>query len=215
MFANESAPLIYEFFQLNYIPYTFKDEYQNASLSDINFYPQLNFLENLTRNDPTSHWFNNVTSGVSETAYAIMLQAFSDALLTLQNDFGSDASSWTYGAWHKGSFPSLTGLDALSPKVLPINGSQYTLNPSESQVTSDPTAIADMGASERALYDLSNLSNSVAALPGGQSGNPVSPHYHDLLDKYFLPWKYYPQYFFNDVLPKKYVESTLILRSSK
>ena len=209
MMANESAPLIYEFFINNYLPYTFKDEYVNASLDPNSVpYPQLNFLENLTANDINSHWFNNGTT--VENGNQIMLKAFADALTSIQNlNYGNDASQWVYGNWHKASFASLTGLKALSPPILPSNGSGYTLNPAGGQ-------IANHGPSERAIYDLSNLSNSVAALPGGQSGNPASPHYHDLLDSYFLTWKYYTQLFFPDRtnFPTNQIESTLILRRS-
>ena len=209
MFANETAPLIEVFFLSNYVTNTFSDEYQNASLDSSMPYPSLNFLDNLTWKDPNSHWFDNVSTSDVENSYDILLQSFADALTSLQTQFGSDLSTWKYGNWHFASFTHLTGLKALSPSLVPINGSSFTLNRA-------PGHIASSGSSERAIYILGDLKSSVAALPGGQSGNPVSPHYHDLLDNYFLTWKYYNQTFYTfkeyGQFPANLIESTLTFR---
>lgn len=211
MFANETAPLIEVYFLSNYVTNTFSDEYQQAGLGSSAPYPALNILDNLTMNDPTSHWFTNVTSSKVQTAYTVLLQSLADGLEQIQTQMGTNPSNWLYGNWHKASFPSLAGFQALSPAIVPDNGSSFTLNNSGGR-------IATHGSSERAIYMLGELNQSVAALPGGQSGNPLSPHYHDLLDKYFLTWKYYPQIFYPSnqfsQFPANSIESTLILRKS-
>jgi penicillin amidase len=211
MSKDASAPLIFSFFMNRYIPYTFEDEFSQAGLEDNDVpYPQTVFLDNMTLKDLKNHWFDNVsTIEVEENGQDIMLKAFTDALITLERDYGT-IDKWTYGEYHKGSFDHLTGLKALSHSLDPINGSTFTLNPSGGR-------IANHGASERAIYDLSDLSNSVAALPGGQSGNPSSPHYHDLLDNYFLTWNYYSQIFYPDItkFPTESIESTIIFRRAE
>ena len=221
MFANETQPLIYSFFLYYYIHNVFGDEYKQNGLSSDTMLPPLNYLDYLTWNtvvngSSSSTWFDNVsTSNVVENVYDMLLQSFSNAIKTLQDDYGTNVNKWIYGTWHQGTFDSLTQLLALSPAHVPIYGSDFTLNAAYTGFLTNLDGHATVGSSERAIYDLNNLSNSVAALPGGQSGNPVSPHYHDLLDKYFLPWNYYSQLFFSDRLPQQYVASTLILRSSK
>jgi acyl-homoserine lactone acylase PvdQ len=44
-------------------------------------------------------------------------------------------------------------------------------------LTGNPTAIDSM----RAVIDVGHWDESCYTLPGGQSGNPLSPHYDDLL----------------------------------
>ena len=53
--------------------------------------------------------------------------------------------------------------------------SQAASNPIE------PTAEPLFTASLRMVLDVGNWDDSRFALPGGQSGNPLSPHYDDLL----------------------------------
>ena len=45
----------------------------------------------------------------------------------------------------------------------------------------DPLASVDNIASMRMVVDVGAWRNSRFSLPGGQSGNPLSPHYDDLL----------------------------------
>ncbi len=45
----------------------------------------------------------------------------------------------------------------------------------------DPLAPVDNIASLRMVVDVGAWHNSRFSLPGGQSGNPLSPHYDDLL----------------------------------
>jgi penicillin amidase len=41
------------------------------------------------------------------------------------------------------------------------------------------------GPSWRMVVELSKPTKAWVNYPGGQSGNPASPHYHDMLDHYF------------------------------
>lgn len=213
MYANETQPLIYDFFLYYYVQNVFGTDYQNAGLPNSTMLPNLNLLDYFTWNvldngSAPSIWFHGVSP------YTLLLQSLSDALTTLQKDYGSNVNGWLYNKWRIGSWDSLIGLSALSPAHVPLNGSSFTLNRAGGDTDISLDGLANLGSSERAIYDLSNLSNSRAAFPGGESGNPVSPHYHDLLDKYFLPWKYYVQLFYDERLPQQYVMATLILRSS-
>jgi penicillin amidase len=206
MDKDETAPLIYQFFIENYQKFTFSDEW-SASGIELDRYPQRVFLENLSWKDPNSVWFDNVsTEDIVETRDDVLLTAFKAALEELDNELG-DFSNWVYGVWHKGYFESLILLKALSSDQVPISGSRYTVNPSGGK-------IAKAGASERAIYDLSDLSKSIASLPGGQRANPTSKNYLDLLYDYFLKLEYYEQTFYlnQNEFPTDLIESTLIFR---
>lgn len=208
MDKDKKEPLIFKFFFDNYLKFTFADEWESNGIENEQ-YVQNVFLENLTWLDPNSIWFDNIsTIDVVESSEDILLISLEEALITLSNEteFGS-YSELTYGSWHKGYFEHLTFLKALSSTKDSISGSGYTVNPSRGEISKG-------GASERAIYDLSDLQNSLSALPGGQSGNPVSKHYLDLLYTYFLEWDYYSQYFYVNIedFPTDIIESTLILR---
>ena len=48
----------------------------------------------------------------------------------------------------------------------------------------DPTANSQFVASMRMSVEVGDWDNNRFVLPGGQSGNPMSPHYADQLDLY-------------------------------
>lgn len=88
---------------------------------------------------------------------------------------------------------------------LPLAGSIFNLGPFA--FPGDPNTVAQAGAfredplarpgvlpSLRMVLDVGNWDNSLFSLPGGQSGNPLSPHYSDLLPLWLhgagipIPW---------------------------
>ena len=57
-------------------------------------------------------------------------------------------------------------------------GDAYTVNVGRSNFFNDAAPFANRhAASLRAIYDLSDLEKSLFIHSGGQSGNPLSPHY--------------------------------------
>jgi len=67
---------------------------------------------------------------------------------------------------------------------LETDGDDYTINRGTPYIDYDseePVFPHVHGASMRAIFDLSNLENSRFMIAGGQSGNPLSRHYRDLL----------------------------------
>ncbi|MHA2033435.1 MAG: penicillin acylase family protein, partial [Candidatus Kariarchaeaceae archaeon] len=210
MDKEKAAPLIHWFFLVEYLNLTFNDEYKEAGILEEEL-PRPDVLENFTRYYQNIKWFDNVsTIGIIEDCNDTLLEAFKQALLKIQDEYGEDVSKWKWGDYHKASVAHLAGLEPLSADIRPHDGSIFTLNAAGGEIVRG-------GPSERAIYDLSNLSNSFSQLPGGQSGNPVSPHYKDLLENYFFEYTYYPMYFFatSELFPEMLKESTLIIRSDK
>jgi penicillin amidase len=73
----------------------------------------------------------------------------------------------------------IPGLGRLwKPVTLPIGGDGYTVSQTDMtpHFPPDPTHIIP---SCRLIMDVGQWDNSLAALPGGQSGHPASPHYQD------------------------------------
>jgi penicillin G amidase len=115
------------------------------------------------------------------------------ALVSARNQiadrYGNDVSKWRWGDAHQARFANslldrvpLLGDWLFEP--LETDGDDYTLNRGTPYIDYDsdePVFPHVHGASMRAIFDLSNLDNSRFMIAGGQSGNPLSRHYRDLL----------------------------------
>ena len=207
MDRDKSAPLIYWFFLLEFRDQTYLDEYQKMGVESLDL-PRPEVLEYFTRTNNTSKWFDNVSTSIIETRDEIMLSSFRTVLTELTDKYGSDVNSWKWGDFHRLWVKHQIG-GALNDEPRPWDGSAFTIN--AARPNSD--GYVGGGPSERAIYDLSDFSNSVSTLPGGQSGNPLSPHYKDLLVNYWYTFRYYPMYWYLDEskFPNDLIESTLIL----
>ena len=203
-----AAPLIYWQFKANYLNNTFFDEYHAKSIST-DYFPLDSVLENLTLNDPNSHWFNNITApGNNDNSTIVMLKSFQQTIQELTSTYGSNVNAWQWGTFHILEVNHQIGGE-LSLKPIPRDGSTYTIE----AAGSDSQGIVTSGPSEHAIYDLSNFNNSLTALPGGESGNPLSPHYSDSFNIY-IKNGYYSQIWSLSAsdFPRSAIKYTLILQ---
>jgi penicillin amidase len=209
MTVDAVAASVWYTFMDHYVQDTFGDEYAAQGVTNLS-YPQFNTLENLTINDPMSHWFNNVTGGSVkvQTRDDVLRQAFNDTVTDLTSRLGPMTASWTWGTIHFREFDQLSGLSALQRGPLPVGGDGFTLNVAGGLISKG-------GPSWRQIIDFSDLDNSLAIYPGGQSGNPLSVHYDDFLSSYmngkYLSFRAYPT---PESIPAASVESTITLVSS-
>jgi penicillin G amidase len=111
----------------------------------------------------------------------LLLSSLADAGHEMEQKEGADPALWSWGAMHTITFhhsldqlPGGQTLFDLGPLSRPGDGD-----------TVDATAGADLrqtsGASYREIFDLSNWDNALAINTPGQSGQPGSRHYSDLL----------------------------------
>jgi len=206
MTADSVAATIWYTFMGHYLEDTFGDEYATQNATSLEF-PQFNTLENLTINDPTSHWFDNVSGGVVrvQSRDDVIRQAFNDTIGDLMGRLGSTTAMWTWGSIHSREFDHLSGLEALQRGPFSAGGDGFTLNVAGGLVSKG-------GPSWRQVIDFSDLDNSLAIYPGGQSGNPLSAHYDDYLDAYlkgqYLAFHASPT---ASSIPAAAVESTITL----
>ncbi len=207
MTTNSSAASVWYTFMQYYVEDTFGDDYAAAGVTNVTL-PLFDTLENLTINDPTSHWFDNVSSGsiVVHTRDDVIRQAFNDTVTHLMATLGPMTANWAWGNIHFREFDHLTGLDALRRGPYPAPGDAYTLNAAGG-------LISKAGPSWRQIIDFKNLDNSLAIYPGGQSDNPLSVHYDDFLLGSYLDGRYLP--FRKEAsptsIPADSVESTITL----
>ena len=118
-----------------------------------------------------------------------MVDALGDVLRRLRATYGTDPLSWAWGTLRKlvmhhplSRKPGLLGkalgkVFDLGP--IPCGGDADVINQA-AVLPLDPLAPTDNIPSLRMVLDVGAWHNSRFVLPGGQSGNPMSPHYADL-----------------------------------
>jgi penicillin amidase len=129
---------------------------------------------------------------------AEMLDALAAVVVRLSDRFGSDSKRWRWGqvrplrAIHPfGEKPPLDALFNLGP--FPGRGDAATISQGLVDLR-DPTANPVGVPTLRAVLDTSDWDASRFSMLGGQSGNPFSPHYDDLIPFWLrgegvpIPW---------------------------
>jgi penicillin amidase len=133
---------------------------------------------------------NTATPGQVETCPQIVTAALQTALADLRTRYSPDIGAWRWGAAHRAVFrnPALDWLPLvgkISRIAIATDGDNFTINRGtfRGRGRGGPFRHGH-GATLRAIYDLANLDASLFSMPGGQSGNPLSPHYRDLTQRW-------------------------------
>jgi penicillin G amidase len=118
----------------------------------------------------------------------LIVQALGDAMKALRSDFGSDTANWQWGRLHQASFQhplaTITPLNLIfgtSPLDRP--GGDVTVSVGgDGDFALDPPSYAQQTVSSmREIIDLGNFDNSLWVTTTGESGQPFSAHYSDLI----------------------------------
>ncbi|MHA1728535.1 MAG: penicillin acylase family protein [Promethearchaeota archaeon] len=217
MDKNGVAPTIFNIWNDAYLLCTFQDDMD--TLGDF-YTPFWTILEKLTKENETSHWFDNITTADTvETRDDIIINALNIALTALEDYYGTPTiSEWVWGDIHQLKFTHLVGISSLSAGPYPGSGTGVTVTPAGTRNFRDwevRWGAAGGGSSERIIVDFGNLNNSLSVLPGGQSGISSSRHYTDQLEL-FLNGKYHVEYFnamdLETLQNWAQIESTIIFR---
>jgi penicillin G amidase len=154
--------------------------------------------------DTLSHPAPNIFGPQPETARnELLLDTLKSAREKLAKLEGSDPAKWSWARIHTVEFrhpldqaPQAKALLDLGP--IPRPGDDYTVN-ATGFWNSGFQQVA--GASYREALDLSDWDKSVAVNVPGQSGQPGSPHYSDLLPLW-SKGRYFPLWFSRESVEK-------------
>jgi penicillin amidase len=163
-----------------------------------NLFPLNEDLEAWTLGDPSNAAFAGPNGDGPKTANGAIVTAFKKAVAHLSAKLGGVPASWTWGRIHSRSFPSITGADGLGYGPRPAGGDPFT------EDAADGGLNASTGPSWRMIVGLGNSvdaapplvpgtttafsPNGVYAIgvyPGGQSENPASPWYENLIEAWW------------------------------
>jgi penicillin amidase len=130
---------------------------------------------------------------------SLLESALASAVDSLERLQGQDWSRWTWGSMNRAMFQHRV-TDAFDVPPVERSGDRTTVN-----------VAAQNGASYREIIDLSDWDNSVATSVPGQSGQPESPHYDDLLGLW-AGGEYFPLVFTREAVEAA-TEHRLVLRA--
>lgn len=131
-------------------------------------------------------WCKDIAGDASEACARILSGSFDRALASLVAEHGRWPQRWRWGRPHEARFAHRLGAYPLFGRLLsrhvPSGGGFDTINRGQ-MYFSTPYPYANVhGAGYRAVYDLDNPEASVFINSTGQSGNPLSPYYDNLIE---------------------------------
>jgi penicillin amidase len=184
------GPTIYNRFLYEFLKATYKDELGDGFELFINSQLQDKVLSSQV-NRENSIWWDDVSSeGKIEKRSDIISIAFKRSIVFLQNQLGENIDDWTWNRvisvehehaigkaggllrsfFNVGPFETIGGNEVINNQIFKLNNTGYY------KVTAGP--------STRRVIDFSDIENSQAILPTGQSGNVFSEYYKDQTQKY-------------------------------
>jgi len=156
--------------------------------------------------DPKSDWWGSAGRD------AMLQKSFAEGVDWLGSQYGDAPGDWHWGRLHTATFEHPLG--SVKPLDLLFNAGPVAVPGGVNTVFATSFKIgvsygAGSSASQRQIIDFSNLSNSVAIHTTGQSGQPLSKHFSDMV----LMWRdvQYAPFYFDRATLDKVKEGTLVL----
>jgi penicillin G amidase len=190
-FTTESvAATIYMKLIYVYLEETLKDE-MGDSLFDqfLNTHVQKRTINHLIGNRNSIWWDKVTTNEVFETREDILNLVFNKAITDLEEQLGTNIENWKWAKVHTVEHEHPLGAVALFKPFLNIgpfgtHGANEVLNNLQYEINASGLYKVKSGPSTRRVIDFSDIENSKAIIPTGQSGNPFSKFYKNQSKKY-------------------------------
>lgn len=136
-------------------------------------------------------WCDDTRTADKESCGDILAGSLDTAVNALADAHGNDPTAWLWGDVHKAVFrhPLFTRLpviNLLADLEIASDGGNATINRGAVRLNDKSAPYAHVhGAGYRAIYDLKDIKRSRFIIATGQSGNPLSLNYRNLLK----PWQ--------------------------
>jgi penicillin amidase len=167
----EIAPTIFTEWMRQYMESVWSDDFPSNDTTTLR-YPSFDRTLHMAEKEPTARWFDNIGTPARETIGDVLTQSFQSAVDSLGRQHGPFGKDWQWGTHKATRISHLARLDALSAMNVQIGGGNGIVN-----ATSERN-----GPSWRMVVALGPQPKAYGVYPGGQSGNPGSPHYLNMLE---------------------------------
>ncbi len=186
------APTIYNRFIYEFLKNTFSDEMgKKGFLQFMDGTPFYKKMIAFQMNKKESVWWDDVTTdNVKEDKKEIIQKSFSKAISFLSNQLGENVNEWKWekvlSVEHGHPIGMAGGILRTIFNVGPFktNGGNEVINNHIFKLDSTGIYNVTAGPSSRRVIDFSDVENSLAIIPTGQSGNRFSQFYKDQAKKY-------------------------------
>jgi penicillin G amidase len=184
MDRNRAAPLIFSAWYRELAKLLYSDELGKTFEDYYGFRPL--FVSDVLANETKTKWCDDTRTPAEESCEFVESKAFKEAIVYLSTTYGSDISKWQWGEAHYAhsdhAILTDTPLGSFFDIKIPNGGDAFTVNAARFGIGNEEPFTQTNGPGYRALYDLSNLDNSLFIHTTGQSGNPLSSHYKDFAE---------------------------------
>lgn len=198
--ANETGATIFNAWWLKFYDMIWNDEFDSNTM----MLPSRDRTEQLLLKEPHSKWFDNVHTPQNETCTDIINRAFIASVNELAHTHGKPGKSWCWGYVKSTYINHLANIPGFGAEPIIAGGTGSVVN-----------ALVDQhGPSWRMVVQMGPKVQGYGIFPGGQSGNPGSIYYDDML-KTWEAGQLKPLLFIQSVGEKSaQIKSTLTLTSN-
>ena len=201
--AKEIAPSIFEWWHKNLALGIWSDEFSDAKNPMV--IPSRDRTVQLLLTDDTAKWYDNIKTPGIETKRDIITTTFKETVDSLFKTYGEISSKWEWGNVKGTNIPHLAKISGFGTKTLYTGGSKTAVN-AISQTT---------GPSWKMIISLGDKVEAYGLFPGGESGNPGSFYYDNMVEKW-AGGKLNSLYFYEKGNPDpKRIKQTISLTSKK
>ena len=134
-------------------------------------YPSRDRLVEMLLNEPNARWFDNILTPVKENKNSIIQQSFIATVDSLQRKFGPVSADWNWGNVKHSHVPHLAKIAGFGSKFINNGGSKSSINAMNET----------NGPSWKMIVALGTDVKAYGVFPGGESGNPGSFYYDDMI----------------------------------
>ncbi|MBS9774621.1 MAG: penicillin acylase family protein [Tenacibaculum sp.] len=188
---NKIAPTIYNRFIYEFLVNTFKDEMGKGFNQFISGIPLQRKMIAVQMAKSKSVWWDDITTkDIIEEKKDIVTKSFKNAITFLTKQLGNDTEGWMWDKVLSLEHEHAIGKGGeflrkiFNVGVFEVDGGNNTINNQIFKLDSTGYYKIKAGPSTRRVIDFSDVKNSVAILPTGQSGNLFSPYYKNQADKF-------------------------------
>jgi len=168
--SSEIAPSIFKYWWDALYREIWSDEYNSveAGMS----WPERDQVAYLVLNRPELSWYDNRHTDEKETLEMLINRAFYRAMNNLKEEYGTMGDNWQWGNVSDTDIGHLAQLPGFGKEDLFTGGGAESVN----------AIRGSHGPSWRMVVELGPEIKAYGLYPGGQSGNPGSPFYDNMID---------------------------------